>query len=189
MTDLKTGDLDGRPSIIIYETQSGVIFHITPLSLPTVKAIQLKSQDVYPYPDKAPYQVPDPVEVAFAPGQVSAAEDNPEYVAACKKVDSERVKWTGKAIFRYAAKMPKYPTKESLLEAYGERLAQLKEIAVLEADADDDDYDLIVLNFVLTGHDDYSKIFQLAVQQLALTPEEISNGIRFFRPRIQGQRT
>jgi len=185
MTDnnvLKVGDSEGRPSIIIYETFSGVIFHITPLSLPTVRAIQLKAADIYPYPDKSPYQVPDPVEVAFADGQKSRAEDNPDYIEACKKVDSERVKWVGKTVFKYAAKMPKYPTEESLLNAYGEQLKALKEIAIL--DNEDSDYDNIILNFVLTGANDYATIFQMAVQQVALTPEEVSAGIRFFRARI-----
>lgn len=179
---LTVDSVDGRPSKIIYETLSGIVFHIIPLSLPTLRAIQLKAADVYPYPDKAPYQVPDPVEVAFTDGQMSKAEDNPDYIEACKKVDTDRAKWVDKTVFAYAAKMPKYPTKEAVLAAYSEQLEALKEIAVF--DAEDDDYDNILLNFILTGNADYTTIIRLAVQAVALTPEEVSAGIRFFRARV-----
>lgn len=184
MTDngLKVDSKDGRPALIVHECLSGVIFHITPLSLPTLRAIQLKAQDIYPYPDKAPYQVPDPVEVAFTEGQMSKAEDNPDYIEACKAVDTERSKWVDKTVFTYAAKMPKFPTKEAVLSTYSEPLKALKEIAVF--DAEDDDYDLIMLNFILTGNTDYVTIIRLAVQAVALSAEEVSAGIRFFRARV-----
>lgn len=180
--ELKIDSVDGRPVLIVHECMSGVIFHITPISLPTLRAIQLKAQDIYPYPDKAPYQIPDPAEVAFTEGQMSKAEDNPEYVEACKAVDKERGQWVDKAVFNYAAKMPKYPTKDALIEAYSKQLEALKEIAVF--DEIDTDYDIVLLNFVLTGNADYSTIIRLAVQAVALTAEEISNGIRFFRSKI-----
>ena len=180
--ELKVDSMDGRPALIIHECLSGVIFHITPISLPTLRAIQLKASDLYPYPDKAPYQIDDPVEVAFTEGQKSRAEDNPEYIEECKKVDTERSKWVDKTVFTYAARMPKYPTREAVLLAYGEQLNTLKDIAVF--DKDDDDYDLIMLNFILTGNNDYATIIKLAVQVVALTPEEVSAGIRFFRARV-----
>lgn len=184
MTDngLKVDSSEGRKSLIIHETLSGVIFHITPMSLPTLRAIQLKAQDAFPYPDKAPYQIDDPVEVAFTEGQKSRAEDNSDYVEACKKMDNERAKWVDKAVFNYAARMPKYPTKEAVLTAYSEQLKALKEIALF--DVEDDDYDIILLNFILTGNADYATIIRLAVQAVALTPEEVSAGIRFFRLRV-----
>lgn len=180
--ELKVDTTEGRPSVVIYECMSGEIFHISPLSLPTLRAIQLKAQDIYPYPDKAPYQIPDPAEVAFTEGQMSKAEDNPEYVEACKAVDKERGQWVDKAVFNYAARMPKYPTEDTLIAAYESKLKALKEIAVF--DETDTDYDIVLLNFVLTGNADYSTIIRLAVQAVALTAEEISNGIRFFRIRI-----
>jgi len=184
MTDnvLKVDSMDGRPALIIHECLSGIIFHIAPLSLPTLRAIQLKAQDIYPYPDKAPYQIPDPVDVAFTEGQMSKAEDNPDYLEACKKVDTERAQWVDKAVFRYAARMPKYPTEEALLAAYEDKLKALKEIA--KFDETDTDYDIILLNFVLTGNTDYATIIRLAVQAVALSAEEVSAGIRFFRLRV-----
>lgn len=191
---LTVDSVDGRAVRIIYETHSGVIFHITPINLATLRAIQLKASDKFPYPDKEPYQVPDPVEVAFAPGQASAAEDNPEYIEACKAVDYERGKWADETIFKYAAKMPKYPTRQALIDAYIDDLEALRDIAVLP----DDNYEAIMLHFVLTWNQvgvradksyvevqsDFSRIIQLAIQTVALTPDEVVSGIRFFRPRI-----
>ena len=195
---LKVTDNEGRPTVIIYETQSGVLYHITPLSLPTLRAIQLKAADRFPYPDKKPYQVPDPVEVAFSEGQVSAAEDNPDYIAACREVDSERARWVDRAIFDYAAHCPKYPTKEALVMAFKAKLENLREIANLP----DDDYEAVLFHLVLTWNQlatnednklvtagsDYIRIIQLAIQTVALTPDEVTAGIRFFRPRLSERR-
>jgi len=202
MTDinvLQVTDTDGRPVKIVYETYSGVIFHITPINLATLRAIQLKAADTFPYPDKEPYQIPDPVEVAFVEGQASKAEDNPEYIVACKAVDHERAQWTDRAIFSYAAKCPKYPTPEALVEAFRPQLDALREIAVLP----EDDYEAVLLHLVLTWNQvgvdnnrdlkpassDFSRIIQLAIQTVALTPGEVSTGIRFFRPHLQPDRT
>lgn len=174
---------DGRPSVIIYETGSGVVAHITPLNLATLKAIQVKAADMHPYPDKAPYQKPE--ENAFSPGQMTAAEDNPDYVAACKVVDSERAQWADRTIFAFAVKFPKYPTRESLIAAFSDKLSDLRAIAVLP----DDDYEAVLHHLVLTWQPigypreaDYVRCIQLACQTIALTPDEVTAGIRFFRP-------
>ena len=189
---LTVDGLNGRPVRVIYECSSGVIFHITPLNLATLRAIQLKAQDLFPYPDKLPYQTPD--ENAFAPGQLSPAEENPDYLEACKKVDFERGQWADKTVFNYAAKMPKYPTKQSLIDDFQEPLNALREIAILPQD----DYEAVMLHLVLTwnqvgvdksgsyreAQSDYSRIVQLAIQTVALTPAEVVSGVRFFRPQI-----
>jgi len=134
-------NVEGRPAIFVYECLSGVVFYITPVSLPTLRAIQLRAADMFPYPDETPYRHPE--ENAFDPNQLSPAEDNPEYVAAVKAVDYERGKWVDKTIFNYAAKMPKYPTQQALLDAYKPQLNDLKSIAIF--DKDDSDYDIILL--------------------------------------------
>jgi len=185
---------EGRKALIVYETYSGIIFHITPLNLPLLRAIQLKAQDTFPYPDKAPYQQPE--ENSFADNQLTPAEDNPEYVAACLKVDSERAQWTDRAIFDYATHCPAFPTPEDMVAAFKDELAKLRKIATF--DKDDSDYDIVLKHLVLSWNQvgvdsdknlkptssDYSRIIQLAIQTVALTPGEVITGIRFFRPRI-----
>lgn len=184
----------GRPSIFIYETLSGVIFHITPISLPTLRAIQLKAQDLSPYPDPAPFRIPDPVDVAFTPGQASRAEDNPEYIKLCEAIDAERKQWSDRAMFDYCTKMPKYPTHEDLVVAYSEPLKALRKIAKIDLD----DYETVLFHIVLSWNqvakndngnlvqvnNEYGRILQLIIQTVALSAAEVAAGIRFFRPRI-----
>lgn len=185
-------NVDGKPVVIIYEAQSGVNFHITPLSLPTLRAIQSKAKDKFPHPDKRPYQQPE--ENAFVEGQLTPAEDNPDYVAACADVDAERGQWVDRTIFNFAVRCPKYPTKEAMVAGYRVQLDALREIANLP----DDDYEAVLFHLVLTWNQlatnsenklvtsgsDYARIIQLAIQTVALTPDEVTAGIRFFRPVV-----
>lgn len=198
MTDhnvLKVDDIEGRPSLIIYETQTGVIEHIKPINLATLRAIQLKAADLFPYPDKKPYQHQE--ENAFAEVQLSPAEDNPEYLLACKAVDAERAQWVDRAIFNFAVRFPKYSTRQALIDAFAEELKALREIAVLP----EDDYEAVVFHLVLSWNQvgvsnsqfapvssDFSRSVQLAIQTVALTPDEVTAGVRFFRPHIPERR-
>ncbi len=176
---------DGKPSVIIYETGSGVVAHITPLNLATLKAIQVRAADLHPYPDKAPYQKPE--ENAFVEGQMTAAEDNPQYVVDCKAVDIQRAQWADRTIFSYAVKFPKYPTREALVAAFSDKLSYLRGIAELP----EDDYEAIIHHIILIWqpmgrpHEaDYSCCIRLACQSILLTPSEVHEGIKFFRPQL-----
>lgn len=196
MSGNKTQSLDGRPAVVVYEAQSGVIFHITPLNLATLRAIQLKAQDKFKYPDTRPYRQPE--ENAFDENQLTPAEDNPEYIKACRIVDGERTQWADRAIFDYAVRMPKYPTKDDLVAGFSEQLMQLREIAELP----EDDFEAVLFYIVLTWNQparntkdeltvvstEYGRILQLAIQTVALTPDEVTAGVRFFRPYLSERR-
>lgn len=183
---LTAASTEGRPAIIAFEAYSGEIFHIRPLGLPTLRAIKLMSEDTYPYPDPKLYQIPDPQEVAFSTGQLSKPEDNPDYVTDCKAVDHKRNQWSDRAIFDYAVTCPKYPTQEDMVNAYESQLKKLKKIAKFEDT--DTDYDIVLLHLVLTGNEggisDYVRIILLAIQQTALAPVEVAQGMRFFRSKV-----
>lgn len=191
---VKQLETEGRQAITLYESNSGVIFWITPINLPTLYAIRLKSEDLFPYPDKRPYQHEE--ENSFSPGQLSPAEDNPDYLAACAEVDKERKQWLDRAIFTYCVTCPKYPTKELMIEAFRTQLNRLREIAVIDMD----DYDTVLFHIVLSWNqpardmetnalkvvdNEYGRIIQLCIQTVALTPGEVSAGVRFFLPQIR----
>lgn len=194
---LRAESVNGRPAKIIYETRSGVIFHITEINLPTLRAIQLKAQDLFSYPDKAPYQTPE--ENAFDDSQLTPAEDNPEYVAACLAVDSERAQWADRAIFDYATLCPAYPTPADMVATFKSELDKLRQIATF--DKDDSDYEIVLKHLVLSWNQvgvdkdknlkptqsDYSRIIQLAIQTVALSPAEVQAGVRFFRIAVSGR--
>lgn len=188
----KVTDTEGRPSVFVYECQSGVMAHVQPVNLATLRAIQLKAADVHPYPDPTPYRQPEAN--AFSDAQMTRAEDNPEYVALCQQVDKERATWVDRTIFDYAVTFPKYPTKAALVAAFSDKLSDLRKIAVLP----EDDYDAVLLHLVLTWNQpaldasgklttagtEYARLIQLAIQTVALTPDEVTAGVRFFRPVV-----
>lgn len=178
----------GHPTIIVFETMSGVVLHITPLNLATVRAVQQKAQEVYPYPEKAPYELP--LENTFSPDTKDSAENNPEYVLKCAEIDKQRRIWADRAVFDYAVRFPAYATRQDLINAFAPRLLELRKIAVLP----DDDYDAILLYIILSGNEivsnknglsdgttEYTRVILAAMQALPLTGEEIAEGIRFFR--------
>jgi hypothetical protein len=183
----------GRPSIVRFETMSGVILHITPLNIATLRAINLKSDELFPYPDKKQYEVP--LENAFVEGMVDSAENNPEYLKACEPVDQQRKEWTDKAVFHYAVRFQDYPTRESLINAFAPRLLELRKIALVQ----EDDYEAILHHLVLTGNtiikgttgalqalsSEYVDVIRIAIQTVALTPEEVTQGVRFFRANLR----
>lgn len=180
--------MTGHPTIIQFETMSGVMLYITPLNLATVRAIQQKAQEVYPYPEKAPYELP--LENTFSPDTKDSAENNPEYVLLCAEVDKQRRMWADRAVFDYAVRFPAYPTRQDVINAFAPRLLELRKIAVLP----EDDYDAILMHIILSGNEvkagvnglmdgttEYLRVILAAMQTLPLTGEEIANGIRFFR--------
>lgn len=188
---LKVTDVEGKPSLIIYEAQSGVVFHILPINLATLRAIQLKAAELHPYPDPKPYEVKENPETSFDPNQVIPATKNPEYLKLCLEVDNQRNEWADRAIFDYAVTMPKYPNPEDLVAAYQKQLTKLRKIAVLP----EDDYEAVLFNIVLSGNQrredgsnkwvtDYQRIVLTAIQNFALTAPEVAEGVRMFRLKL-----
>lgn len=183
---------EGRPVVIKYDCYSGVIAHITPLNIPTLKAIQLKAKTRFPYPDKRPFQTEE--ENAFTPGQLTAAEDNPDYVAACRVVDRERALWVDRTIFDWSVSFPQFKTHDEMVAWFKPKLNALREIAELP----EDDYEAVLFHLVLVWNQpglnkqkeltveasEYNRLIQLAIQGVALTPAEVTEGIRFFRPDV-----
>lgn len=164
--NLTLNDKVGRPVIIVYETQSGVTAHITPVGLNTLRAVQAKAAELHPYPDEA--------------------DD-----AARQQVDIVRSEWTDWSIFNYTVAWPEYPTRESLIQAFAVQLMALRKMAVLP----DDDYTAIVKNVVLSWSSatvengkyvpvgsEYTRIIRAALQLYKLVPiEDAPSGARFFR--------
>lgn len=198
MNEISQGnDTIGKPSIVRFETQAGVVLHITPLNLATLRAINLKANELFPYPDKKPYEVP--LENAFVEGMVDSAENNPEYLKACEPVDQQRKEWTYNAVFQYAVRFQDYPTRENVINAFAPRLLELRKIAIVQ----EDDYEAILHHLVLTGNtvirgnkdawqaltSEYVDVIQIAIQTVALTPEEVTQGVRFFRVDLRRDST
>lgn len=184
----------GKPMVIIHESTSGVILHITPLSIATLRAIQLKAAEVYSYPDKKGYEMP--LENAADPSIVTPAEDNPEYQRLCREADRARAKWSDWAVYTLAVSYPNFPNEGSVIQMFAPRLLEMQKVANLPEEMSD--YEKIVRYIILPGNEvtrnaagamgvgdtEFTSVVYAALQAIPLTPAEVTEGIRFFRTDV-----
>jgi hypothetical protein len=175
-------DPQGRPMIVQYEPASGVMVHIAPLSTFTIVAIRERSEELFPYPDPAPYELP--IENAVE-GVKAPASQNPEYQELCKPIDAERLAYRMKAYIDIACTFPAFETPDALIGHFRPRLEQLRKVSKL----DNDDWQNVLNHCVFTGRKDRETVLSIAVQNetIPLTPAEVVEGVRFFRAQIPGQ--
>lgn len=180
---------EALPSVIEYVTQSGVLIHVTPLSIFTLQSLRHKAEDLYPYPAKADYQVPSEVTATgFIP-----AEENPEYVAACETIDKERGLWVDNAVLDLACTYPQYTNRETMIAHFAPRLLQIGKYIELEGD----DWDNVLKHCVFTKtaitgkalRNERVDVVGLALQQsgLSLSMSEVMDGLRVFRLALPGR--
>lgn len=183
----------GLPSVIEYITQSGIIVHITPLSLFTIQAITNKSEQVLPYPDEANYrEASDLVASGFIP-----ASENETYQALCKEVDAERSRWQESAILELACKYPQWESRADMIATFRGRLEELRPYLELHKD----DWRNVLEHCVFTGYADVAgednqrlrtteryRVVRIARQNanLALSMPEVIDGMKLFRVQLSG---
>lgn len=177
--------ITGYPSVIVFETMSGVIVHIAPPSAFTVQAIKQRAEELFPYPDPAPYELP--IENAADPSIKMSAGENPEYKALCAPIDAERTRWIVAAMIDLACSYPAFPDQNHMLAHFRPQLEKIKAIASL----DEDEWQAVLKHCVFTGVRDRQTVFDLAMQSknIPLTPGEVVEGIRFFWTTLQKQAT
>jgi len=173
----------GRPVIVRYETASGVIVHITPLSPFTIAAIRERAEQEHPYPDPEPYRMA--LQNAADPSIKEPAENNPEYQALCKPIVEARYAWRLQAYIDISCAYPDFANADVMIAHFRPRLEALRKVTVM----DDDDWLNVLNHCVFTGSSDRQDVINLAIQNetIPLTPAEVVEGIRFFRVEVQGE--
>lgn len=188
---MDTSGIQVAKDVIRYVTASGVEVHITPINMATLRAINLKGENLFPFPDPTPYRLPIP---DTEPVLYDNADANPEWVKISDEIKAKRQEWVNDAILKYAVKFPLFPTRESLIAHFASDLMALRKIAVLP----EDDFDAVLYHLVLSGNrarrdndnnlhtlrSDYGIIINACIQTMPLTQEEILEGVRFFRVDI-----
>lgn len=167
----------GAPSIIEYETASGVIVHITPLSIFTIKAISSKAENEFPYPEAVNYELP--LENAADPSIKLPAKENPAYRELCAEIDNQRYAWRNKAVLELACNYPAYADRASMIAEFRPRLEELRPFLEMSGD----DWQEVLQHCVFTGKQDRQAVLLLAAQadDIPLTQAEVVDGIKFFR--------
>lgn len=185
----------GLPSVIEYETQSGVVNHITPLSLFTVLGLRTKAEEQFAYPGDAPYRIESP---QVATGYIPASE-NPEYQALCKAVDEQREEWKNHAAIELAVKFPQWSSRDAMIAHFRPRLEQLRPYIKLGGD----EWQNVLEHCVYTGQTSIKgesgvsvaservMVVHLAYQNrsVPLSAPEVVDGLRIFRLAVPGNGT
>lgn len=196
---------EALPTVIEYVCQSGVLIHITPLSLFVIQSILNRSEVIHPYPPEKDFrllemeidgemvQAVDRIASGFFP-----ASENPEYVTLCKQVDVERVQWQNDAFIELSCAYPQFEHNLAMMAHFRPQLEKLRPYVEMH----EDEWQNVLEYCVFTGFvdlvDENKKRFrtperhtviQLARQNSGLTLSmlEVVDGLRVFRYDLPGR--
>lgn len=168
----------GRKKVVVYETDSGVIIHVTMIATSTIKLMDKRAQEVYPTPDPKPFEAPLPN--AENEGVVIPATDNPEYVKLLNAVDVDRNNWMARWVFDTALEYPDGIT--ALVERFKGKLEHMRD--TLDSSLDPTDWNT-VFEHCIADKTEQLVLFRIAMNQAELEEVEVAEAFRFFRCKIQ----
>jgi hypothetical protein len=157
---------------------SGETVYVKPLSILHYHALVMRAEQEYPYPDPKPYEKEIDASKTMEPGEVIPATQNPAYQALCKTIDEQRKTWQYRWYILLSVEVV---DKAATLERHKERVEKLRAIMALP----DGPWEATLLYSIISSTDDYNRVLSATSGQMLVTEEEISNGWRIFRPRIQ----
>lgn len=171
--------MSGNRTIVEYETMSGVVLHITPLSLKVLQSLQTKAAELYPFPDKEPYEAP--LKNAIDPSIKRDAMENPEYKALYHDVDRQQAGWIQEQALELAIEFRDYAgNRQGLIEYFAPQLNNLRKRIELP----EDDYRAIWEYLLFSGNDDRLNVVRIVYQRMPLTGGEVADAMRLFRPDV-----
>jgi hypothetical protein len=157
---------------------SGETVYVKPLSILHYHALVVQAEKQYPYPDPKPYEKEIDASKTLEPGEVIPAAQNPAYQALCKDIDEQRKTWQYRQYILLAVEVI---DQKATLERHKDRVARMRAMMTLPEDA----WEATLLYSIISSTEDYNRVLNATSGQMLVTEEEISNGWRIFRPRIQ----
>lgn len=163
-----------------FELHKGVILTITPLSAFAQKAFHARAAQMFPEPDRAPFEVE--IEDAFKPGTKTKAEDSTEWLALMRDVLQLRSQAYIGLLLDATCNVE---DRAALLEPYTHAVEAFK-VAVkdLPVGAALSSNFVALLLGVLAEEQEVSALIRLAQGATPLTDAEIVDGYRYFRPVV-----
>lgn len=164
--------------VVLIDLDSGEQIYAAPISPLIINAILRQSEVAFPYPDDTPYRLP--LENAAIPGDMLPATENPRYMALMAEVTTERRKFQNDAVV-FASVNDAPLGKDTLIAKYADAVENMRAIVPLPENAWH-----ATLNLLVASKQDYTLVINAATESLPLTPDEVRDGMRIFRPQIQG---
>lgn len=156
----------------------GLVAHIEPLPYFVLKGIRQQANKLHPNPPEEDYRLPFPE--SAIPDDYKPATENPVYNRLVNEAATRRNDYVLWATARLCVNFEE--DRGALITAYADRRTQFA--AFVEMPEDDWEATL----YCLVGNDDeMALIFRIASGQEPVTPDEVADGVRFFRRDLPGQ--
>lgn len=170
---------------IRYLLDSGIEALVTPLSAFTVKALRDRAVTVHPDPDPddTRYRVSAedlPDGVTLPPGGIAGTETI-EWQQDKRDAETAQSEWLMFAVIDLAVD---FGDRDALVA----QLANEREKLARYIDLPSDEWQATLRHCVLLSPNEAPDLFRIAAGQMALTEDEVAEGVRYFRPVLQGAR-
>lgn len=166
--------------VIEYTTFSGVVLHITPLSVASTNRIAELAEAAYPNFDDAPFQVEIPD--SAIEGATFLDTENAEYKRLLAELNSNRRRHENALVVELAVEYTE-PT-EKLLKRFEGRIGKIRRLLNLNGDLTDEE--ILLHQIALESNKDLQNILLIIMERKSITEAEIDNGLKIFRPALPG---
>lgn len=166
-------------SVIEVELFSGEVAYVTPLSPFTYQALRDAASEEYPDIDTTPFQKPVPDSPPEL-GLTVLDEKNPELTRLRVDLQEKRMAYIRKAA--YDLNVCFELERTALIKKYEAYLHGLAKYVTLP----DDQWEATFTHALISRLDDQLILDRMLFGNTALEGGEIQNGMRVFRPKVQG---
>lgn len=171
---------DFSPKRVYILLDSGETAKVSPLSFYAQQDILARLNEQYPLPDPEAYKLPNPEEDPIPGMEFLPANENPAYVEAGIAANKQRLKGFREALIDLCVEFE--ASREDMISRHARAIARLRKYA----DIPQDEWYATLYYAVLTSAIEIQMLVNAAQQQLPLTEGETLEGVRIFRPALQG---
>lgn len=171
-------ELEIGRKVIRVPLSSGEVALVTPPSVYTRRAILEKARVLFPGPAEADFEQEAPG--AIVPGVKLPASENPEYRRLAQQTADERLDYVLEFYLDVCVDFDTPP--DELVARYALYLDRLRPYI----DLPQDEWQSTYRHAILRSKEDTNNIYKAANETAELSAEEVLDGVRFFRLKVQG---
>lgn len=168
------------PSVVRLDLLCGVPINVTPVTQTTLIGINRKAEDLFPF-DDSPFRKPLPG--SAVEGQTYLDDDDPDYKKALSDVALKRDMWSKLTLYNLAIE-PANAGREDIVSKFAKQIEQLK--AIMDFD-DLSNWEIVLRHILFAYRDDQIDIDRILLRNAPLTFDEVADGLRIFRLKVQKQ--
>ena len=168
------------PSAIRLDLFCGVSINVTPVTQTTLIGINNKAEDLFPF-DDSPFRKPLPG--SAVEGQTYLDEDDPGYKRALGEVALKRDMWSKLTLYNLSVE-PASGDRDAIISRFKKQIEKLE--AVMDFDGLTK-WEIVLRHILFAYRDDQLDIDRILLRRAPLTFDEVADGLRIFRLKVQKQ--